>query len=119
MLQGGLPILTFPGTTMASRVAYSHLTSLGVEELVAKNHTHYIQLAVKYYEDKSKLAKLRSTILEAKAKRKGLFDSQNFVTNFVKGLEIAWQRYEQGVNANHIDLSVMLLRTGSHMHSEL
>ena len=46
-LQGGLPILTCPGATMASRVVYSHLTSLELGELVANNLTHYVQLAVK------------------------------------------------------------------------
>jgi len=111
--------LTYPGTTMASRVVCSHLTSLGVEKLVAQNCTHYVQLAVKYYEDKNKLSKLRSTILEAKAKRRGLFDSQKFATKFVKGLQMAWQRYEQGLNTDHIDLSVMLPKTDSHIHSEL
>ncbi|XP_065909068.1 uncharacterized protein [Dysidea avara] len=119
MLQGGLPILTHPGTTMASRVAYSHLTSLGVEQLSANNRTHYVQLAVEFYKDKSSLSKLRSTILGAKAKQKGLFDSQNFVIKFVKALEMAWQRYEQGLAPDHIDLSNMFVKPDSHMHSEL
>ena len=119
MLQGGLPVLTYPGTTMASRVAFGHLTSLGVEELAARNRTHYVKLAVTFSKDKNKLSKLRSTIMEAKAEQKGIFDSHKFVVKFVKGLELAWQRYQQRLAPEHIDLSDTLFTTNSHMHSEL
>ena len=51
---------------MASRVVYSHLTSLELRELVANNLTHYVQLAVKYYKNRDSLFEMRAAILEAK-----------------------------------------------------
>ena len=89
MLQGGLPILTYPGTTMASRVVYSHLTSLELGELVANNLTHYVQLAVKYYKDRNSLLEMRTAMFEAKQKGLGLFNTWQFVQKFVENLRVA------------------------------
>lgn len=120
MLQGGLPILTYPGATMASRVVYSHLTSLKLEQqLVAKNLTQFIQLAVKFYEDTDALFEIRTAILEAKKKQVGLFDPQTFAQKFVEGLQNVWQRYESSLQPNHLDLSENIINDNSHVHSEL
>ena len=120
MLQGGLPILTYPGTPMASRVVYSHLTSLDLfRQLVANNVSHYIQLAVKYYEDKDALLELRAAILEAKKNDLGLFNSQQFVQKFVEGLESVWRRHENGLQPDHLNLSENTINDDSHVHTEL
>ena len=120
MLQGGLPILTYPGATMASRVAYSHLRSLGLGQLlVAKNLTHFIQLAVQYYKDENSLLDVRAAILEAKKNELGLFDSKGFVQKFVEGLQSVWQRYENGLQPDHLTLSENIINDNSHVHSEL
>ena len=119
MLQGGLPILTYPGTTMASRVVYSHLTSLKLGQLVAKNLSHYVQLAIQYYEDRDILLEVRTEILEAKKKELGLFNTQQFVQKFVEGLQIVWQRYENGSQPDHLNLSADIIIDNSHVHSEL
>ena len=119
MLQGGLPILTYPGTTMASRVAYSHLKSLGLEQLVAKNLTHFIKLAVQYYEDKNILLEIKATILEAKKNELGLFNSKLFVQKFVEALQSVWQRYENGLQPDHLNLSENIIDDNSHVHLEL
>lgn len=104
---------------MASRVAYSHLTSLGLEQLVAKNLTHYIELAVQYYEDENTLLEIRATILEAKKNELSLFNSKRFAQKFVEGLQIVWQRYENGLQPDHLNLSENIINDNSHVHSEL
>ena len=101
---------------MASRVVYSHLTCLELGELVANNLTHYVQLAVKYYKDRDSLFEMRAEILEAKQKELGLFNTQQFVQKFVEGLQTVWQRYESGLQPDHLNLSH---NDNSHVHSEL
>jgi len=119
MLQGGLPILTYPGAMMASRVAYSHLTSLNLGQLAAKNLTHFIQLAVKYYRNRDSLLEIRTAILEAKRNEVGLFNSQGFTQKFIQGLQSVWQRYKNGLQPDHFDLSKYMINDNSHIHSEL
>ena len=104
---------------MASRVVYSHLTSLELGELVANNLTHYVQLAVKYYNDKDSLFKMKPAILEAKQKELGLFNTRQFVQKFVEGLQTVWQRYESGLQPDHLNLSQNVINDNSHVHSEL
>ena len=102
---------------MASRVVYCHLTSLELGELVANNLTHYVQLAVKYYKDRNSLFEMRAAILEAKQKGLGLFNTRQFVQKFVEGLRTVWQRYESGLQPDHLNLSLNI--ANSHVHSEL
>ena len=104
---------------MASRVVYSHLTSLKLGQLVARNLSHYVQLAIKYYEDRDALLEIRTEILEAKKKELGLFNTQQFVQKFVEGLQIVWQRYENGVQPDHLNLSADIINDNSCVHSEL
>ena len=104
---------------MASRVVYSHLTSLALPQLVVNNLTHYVQLAVKYYEDRDPLFEMRAAILEAKKKVMGLFNTRQFVQKFVEGLQTVWQRYESGLQPDHLNLSENVINDNSHVHSEL
>lgn len=104
---------------MASRVVLSHLTSLGLEQLVAKNSSHYIQLAVKYCEDREALLGIRAAILKAKKSGIGLFDSQGFVHKFMQGLQSTWERYESGLQPDHLNSSQNMIIDNSHIHSEL
>ena len=104
---------------MASRVVYSHLTSLELGQLVARNLTHYIQLAVKYYKNRNALFEMRAAILEAKKKELGPFNTQWFIQKFVEGLQTVWQRYESGLQPDHLNLSQNIINNNSHVHSEL
>lgn len=47
VLWAGIPMLTLPGETLASRVAASQLMTLGFPELVAKSRQEYEDIAVK------------------------------------------------------------------------
>lgn len=104
---------------MASRVVYSHLTSLKLGKLVANNLTHYVQLAVRYYKDRDALLEMRAAILEAKQKELGLFNTRQFVQKFVEGLRTVWQRYESGLQPDHLNLSQNIINDNLHVHSTL
>lgn len=52
VLWAGTPMLTLPGETLASRVASSQLTCLGVPELIAKSYDDYENIAVRLGNDR-------------------------------------------------------------------
>lgn len=52
VLWAGTPMITLIGETLASRVASSQLTCIGVPELIAKNRYEYEEIAVKLGTDR-------------------------------------------------------------------
>jgi protein O-GlcNAc transferase len=52
VLWAGTPVVTLPLESLASRVAASQLTCLGVPELVAKTRQDYEEIAVRLGTDK-------------------------------------------------------------------
>ena len=52
VLWAGTPMVTLPGETLASRVASSQLTCLGVPELIAKSYADYENIAVRLGNDR-------------------------------------------------------------------
>ena len=51
VLWAGIPMLTLPGETLASRVAASQLMTLGFPELVARSRQEYEDIAIKLGND--------------------------------------------------------------------
>ena len=58
----GVPVLTCAGQTMASRVAGSQLTAIGLPELVTTNLADYEALALTLAGDKARLAQTRARL---------------------------------------------------------
>ena len=56
----GVPVLTCPGETFASRHTLSHLSSVGLTETVASTLEEYVELAVALAGDLPRLASLRA-----------------------------------------------------------
>ncbi len=52
VLWAGTPMVTLPGETLASRVASSQLTCLGVPELIAKSYQDYENIAIRLGNDR-------------------------------------------------------------------
>lgn len=65
-LWAGLPVLTLPGETFASRVAGSLLRTLGLPELIAESREHYRETAVRLALDDEVRHQLRSRLQIAK-----------------------------------------------------
>ena len=65
-LWAGLPVLTLPGETFASRVAGSLLRTLGLPELIAESREHYRETAIRLALDEDTRRHLRSRLEIAK-----------------------------------------------------
>lgn len=83
-LWAGLPLITVPGTSFASRVAASILDSAGMGHLVMKDWTEYEELAVQVALDPAKAVQLKE---QARASRQSkLFDTMAFTRAFEQAL---------------------------------
>ena len=66
-LWAGLPVLTCPGSTFASRVGASLLTAVGLPELIAAGLDDYQRIAVALARDPDALRRLRARLAEHRA----------------------------------------------------
>jgi protein O-GlcNAc transferase len=92
-LWAGVPLLTFPGESFASRVAASLLHSVGLPELIAGSPSQYEEMAVSLAADPVRLGQLRSTL----AKRQTpLFDTAQYTRKLEAVYEAMYQRHHSG-----------------------
>jgi predicted O-linked N-acetylglucosamine transferase (SPINDLY family) len=76
-LRMGVPVLTLPGRSFASRVGASLLTALDLPELIADSQAAYVAAAVELAGDRVRLAALKARLGEA-ARTSTVFDSVAF-----------------------------------------
>ena len=88
----GVPVITKPGETFASRHSLSHLANVGVAELVAEDARDYVSKAVDLAKDTSRLAGLRSGLRERMAKS-ALCDGEKFATDFTSAMRLIWREW--------------------------
>ncbi len=86
-LWAGVPIVTCPGESFASRVAASLLHAVGLPELVAKTLEDYEALALALAQDPAGLAALKAKLVRSRDTAP-LFDAAAYAT----GIEAAYQR---------------------------
>lgn len=79
-LRAGVPVLTFPQTTFASRVAAGILATAGLDDWIAQTSNEYVQKAVLFASQK------REKIDESKAQVKALYWKSQMVDNKALGL---------------------------------
>ena len=77
----GVPVVTCPGETFASRHSLSHLSNVGLTETIARNLDEYVELAVATAADLPRLAALRAGLRQRMAVSP-LCDGKRFATNF-------------------------------------
>ncbi|MCF7986416.1 MAG: tetratricopeptide repeat protein [Methylovulum sp.] len=87
-LWAGLPVLTCPGRTFASRMAGSLLNAVGLNELIAADWLAYENKAVQLALQPEELANYRQR-LASSAKSSPLFDTRRFVRNLEATLKLA------------------------------
>lgn len=81
----GVPVVTLPGSTFASRHSLSHLTNAGVGDTVAKDERDYLRIAAALVSDADFLAKRRAAMRPTVA-ASPLLDLDAFAQDFVSAL---------------------------------
>jgi protein O-GlcNAc transferase len=88
----GVPMVTLPGETAASRAGLSHLTNLGLTEFVAKDPEDFVRIAVGFAEDSPKLAEIRAS-LRQRMLDSVLTDRKRFARNLESVYRQMWKNY--------------------------
>ena len=88
----GVPVVTCPGETFASRHSLSHLTNVGLTETIAHDLDEYVELAVSLAGDLPRLAALRAGLRQRMA-ASPLCDGKRFAANLTSILQDVWQRW--------------------------
>jgi len=91
----GVPTITVPGETFASRHSVSHLSNAGLADWVVSDVAAYIALAVAKAADRNGLAELRAG-LRARVKASPLCDAPRFGKNLGSALRHVWQEWCEG-----------------------
>lgn len=95
-LWAGLPVVTCPGTTFASRVAASLLRAMDLPDLVTASLPDYASLAVRLARSPEKLAEVRAR-LAARRTDGPLFDGARFARNLEAAFATMMVRSGQGL----------------------
>jgi predicted O-linked N-acetylglucosamine transferase (SPINDLY family) len=94
----GVPVVTLPGATFAGRHTLSHLTATGFTETIARDAEHYVELAVAWAADRSRLADVR-TRLRAQMSAAPLCDMERFAERFQQLLRAVWRGWSHSTSA--------------------
>lgn len=95
-LWAGLPVLTRPGETFASRVAASLLTAVGMTELITHSLPAYEAVALELAHDAARLSALKSKLM-ANRGTQPLFDACLFAKHLEQAYEQMWRRQQDGL----------------------
>lgn len=85
----GVPIVTCPGDTFASRHSMSHLSNVGFTETIASSEEEYIRIAIELAQDTQRLQKIRATLRE-QMRASPLCDGERFARDWVAVLRGIW-----------------------------
>jgi predicted O-linked N-acetylglucosamine transferase (SPINDLY family) len=94
-LRMGVPLLTLPGKSFASRVGASLLTALGLPELIAPDVQAYVAAAVRLASDRAAL-QARKTRLDKALRTSPVFDPAAFAHHLEAAFEALQARAQAG-----------------------
>jgi predicted O-linked N-acetylglucosamine transferase (SPINDLY family) len=100
-LWAGVPVVTCPGETFASRVAASLLHAAELSELVAASLEEYASIALRLAQEPSALAARRDK-LRSRRSTCALFDSERYARNLEALYERMFERWRSGRPADHL-----------------
>ncbi len=86
----GVPVVTWPGSTSASRHASSHLSTVGMTYFIAQDLPAYVKIATDLAEDLAELETLRLGLRERVA-ASPLTDGAGFARQFGGAMKDIWQ----------------------------
>ena len=87
----GVPVITKPGDTFASRHSVTHLSNVGLTETIAKTWEEYINIAVNLGNNPQHLEKLRLG-LRKKMQQSPLCDGKKFAKAFENACQDIWKK---------------------------
>jgi predicted O-linked N-acetylglucosamine transferase (SPINDLY family) len=102
-LWAGLPVLTCPGRSFASRMGASLLRSAGLPELIAGSADDYVRIAVELATRPDRLVQVRDR-LAAERGRCRLFDVVRFTASLETAFEAMHERILAGLAPDHLDI---------------
>lgn len=94
----GVPTLTLPGESFASRHSASHMSNAGLADWIATDLAHYADLAVARSTNLDALAAIREN-LRARVKASPLCDAPRFGRHLGDALRHAWRNWCDGTAA--------------------
>ena len=100
-LRMGLPVLTLEGSSFNSREAASIIRSLNLPELITSSEKEYETLAVELGNDPEKLKFIKEK-LASNLSTAPLYDTPLFTKNLESAFAQMYERYQQGLEPNHI-----------------
>jgi predicted O-linked N-acetylglucosamine transferase (SPINDLY family) len=106
-LWAGLPLLTCPGKSFASRVAASLLRAVEMPELVMHSLEAYEAKAIELAKDTSQLNAIKLK-LEQNRKTSSLFDGKLFAQHLEMAYEAMFARYQAGLAPDVIDVGELI-----------
>jgi len=101
ILWAGCPMVTLPLDTLASRVAASQLTCLGLPELVAKSRQDYEDIAVRLGNDMEYMNYIRNYVWKARLSSP-LFNTRQYAQGLEDTFFKMWERYDKGLEPDHL-----------------
>ena len=88
----GVPVVSCPGETFASRHSLSHLSNVGLTETIAHDLNEYVEVALSLAGDVPRLAMLRAGLRQRMA-ASPLCDGQRFAANLMRVLRDVWRQW--------------------------
>ena len=88
----GVPVVTCPGETFASRHSFSHLSNVGLTETIAADTREYVELAVSMAGNLVHLAEIRAGLRDRMA-RSPLCDGERFARHLQTLLRDVWRQW--------------------------
>ena len=95
-LRMGVPMLTTPGKTFASRVGASLLQAVGLDDMIAETLDDYLSLAVSLASEPLRLRSVRER-LAGNLSQSSLFNSTDFARDLERLYQIMWERFASNV----------------------
>jgi predicted O-linked N-acetylglucosamine transferase (SPINDLY family) len=91
----GVPVLTFPGRSFASRVCASVVHAAGIGEMVCATAEAYVSLGIELGRDRNKLTAIKSKLVASRGSCV-LFDTTQHVRHLEDLFRRMWLDFEQG-----------------------
>jgi len=88
----GVPVVSLSGNMAVGRAGKSHLTNIGLPELIAPTPQEYVTIAAKLANDLPRLAELRKT-LRKRMENSPLMDAKRFVRNVEAIYREVWRKW--------------------------